>query len=101
MVTQIEGFMNTRPLTAISSDLNDLQVLTPAHFLMTVGCPPNIDALRLVRFNTGRLDAWQKCTKFAQKLWERWNSEVLNNRQQKTKWYVEKENLKVGDMSIG
>jgi hypothetical protein len=100
MITQIEGFMNTRPLTPMSSDPNDLQVLTPAHFLMTAGDPPNIDEPRLVRFNTGRLDAWQKCTKFVQKLWERWNSEVLNNMQQKTKWYIEKKNLKVGDMVI-
>jgi hypothetical protein len=67
---------------------------------MTAGDPPSIDQPRLVRFKENRLTAWQKCTRIVQQLWERWHLEVLNNMQQKTKWYIEKQNLKIGDMVL-
>ncbi|GFV50343.1 hypothetical protein TNCV_1068551 [Trichonephila clavipes] len=34
IMTQIEGILISRPLTPLSTDINDLSVLTPAHFLI-------------------------------------------------------------------
>ncbi|GFX81561.1 uncharacterized protein TNCV_4509661 [Trichonephila clavipes] len=39
VIVQIEGILNSRPLTPLSSDTDDFQILTPGHFL--IGKPVN------------------------------------------------------------
>ncbi|GFV86569.1 integrase catalytic domain-containing protein [Trichonephila clavipes] len=34
IITQIEGILNSRPITPLSEDIDDLEVLTPGHFLI-------------------------------------------------------------------
>ncbi|GFW89798.1 integrase catalytic domain-containing protein [Trichonephila clavipes] len=34
IITQIEGILNSRPITPLSEDIDDLEVLTPRHFLI-------------------------------------------------------------------
>ncbi|GBN50878.1 hypothetical protein AVEN_270062-1 [Araneus ventricosus] len=84
LTTQIEAILNSRPLTPLSADVDDLEVLTPAHFL--IGGP--ITAIvepSLIDFETNRLNVWQRITKSVQTIWKRWSLSYLNGLQQRKK----------------
>lgn len=85
LFAQIEAVLNSRPLTPISTDVNDYLPLTPSHFLigdslMTV---PEED-LRHIKEN--RLTRYQKLSQVMQQFWARWSLEYLSNLQTRTKW---------------
>ncbi|GBO28884.1 hypothetical protein AVEN_13783-1 [Araneus ventricosus] len=99
LTTQIEAILNSRPLTPLLADVDDLEVLTPAHFL--IGRP--ITAIvepSLIDFETNRLNVWQRITKSVQTIWKRWSLSYLNGLQQRKKWVVNNENLKIGYMVL-
>nr|XP_012218938.1 PREDICTED: uncharacterized protein LOC105670157 [Linepithema humile] len=83
--TEVEGILNSRPITAISSDPNDMLVLSPAHFL--IGKPittlPEVD---MSSVPDNRLSNWQHISKVRQDFWKRWNLEYLNELQVRNKW---------------
>jgi len=82
---EIEGILNSRPIATISSDPNDMLVLSPAHYL--IGRPlttlPDSD---LSSVPVNRLSTWQHISKVRQDFWARWNLEYLNELQIRNKW---------------
>ncbi|GFX43564.1 integrase catalytic domain-containing protein [Trichonephila clavipes] len=76
LITQIEAILNSRPLTPLSSDVDDLEVLTAAHFL--IGRP--ITAIvepSLLQCESNRLNVWQRINKSVQTIWKRWSLSYL------------------------
>jgi hypothetical protein len=99
LIAQIEGILNSRPLLPLSSDPNEIEVLTPAHFL--IGRPiTSITEPDITHLSENRLSKWQKITQKTQIIWKRWQRDYLNHLQQRNKWFVEKKNLKEGCMVI-
>ena len=75
LLTEVERVLNGQALTANSDDLNDLQPLTPAHFLMqrkTICLPPGVfqpaDQYRR---------KWKQVQFLADLFWKRWLREYL------------------------
>ncbi|GFV85651.1 integrase catalytic domain-containing protein [Trichonephila clavipes] len=65
IITQIEGILNSRPITPLSEDIDDLEVLTPGHFL--IGRPiTSISEPNLLDRTENTLSRWQKVTKIVQ-----------------------------------
>ncbi|XP_055644163.1 uncharacterized protein LOC129780182 [Toxorhynchites rutilus septentrionalis] len=99
VLVQIEGCMNSRPLVVLSDDPNDLQALTPGHFLVgsSLQAIPEPD-LRETPIN--RLDRYQLAQQKVQHFWYRWTREYLKELQRQPKVNPRKIDLKVGQVVI-
>lgn len=97
LLAKIAAVLNSRPLTPISSDPNDLQTLTPAHFLTgrPMITPPEA---YLADVPTNRLSAWQRIQKLHQEFATRWSNEYITEQQKRNKWADPSRSLQVGDL---
>jgi len=97
ILCQIEAILNSRPLIPQSDDVNDLNVLTPGHFLigdqLTAVPEPDLQHIQM-----NRLDRFQLMQRQVQEFWSKWNKDYLSSLQQRTKWKSPIENLKVGQL---
>lgn len=97
--TQIESILNSRPLCPLSSDPNDLTVLTPGHFL-TLEPLTAIPDSDYTEVNINRLNRWQLIQSFQQHFWRRWKNEYLNTLTQRAKWTKDSASLKVNSLVL-
>lgn len=100
IIVQVEACLNSRPLSPLSSDPNDLIPLTPGHFL--IGCPlvavPEPD---LTDVNTGRLTRYQHLTQMMQHFWKRWCKDYITELQARSSKGVSKmSNVTPGTMVL-
>ena len=99
LMCEVEGIMNSRPITTVSSDPNDIEPLTPNHLLLLkseVALPPGLfkkeDSLSRRR--------WRQVQYLADLFWRRWSKEYLPLLQLRQKWVKPKRNLAVGDVVL-
>jgi hypothetical protein len=99
LFAHVESILNSRPLTPLTSDPNDLQPLTPGHFLIgrTFTSVPSPD-LREIR--TTRLDRFQRIEYARQHFWDRWRNEYMKELQQRGKWRTKQRQLNIGDLVV-
>ncbi|XP_048525510.1 uncharacterized protein LOC109533039 [Dendroctonus ponderosae] len=99
LLSQVEATLNSRPISPLSSDPNDLQPLTPAHFL--IGRPmtalPDPDVTHI---SESRLSTFQRVQQFHQNLWKRWSLEYISELQQRTKWRSNRSELKTDTLVL-
>lgn len=99
LTSRIEAVLNSRPLTPLSSDHRDLQVLTPGHFL--IGRP--LSSLPEKKYdieNPPFLQRWTYVEFFAQAFWERWHFEYLHTLQERSKWLEVTKSIKEGTLVL-
>lgn len=100
LLKQIEGCLNSRPISPMSTDPDDTSPLTPGHFL--IGGP--IIALpdkNVSETPANRLTRFEEIQKTVQLFWKRWRAEYLNNLQQRTKAMASSQpNLLVGQLCL-
>jgi hypothetical protein len=97
LLCQVESMLNSRPITEMSTDPNDLTALTPGHFL--IGRPlSSIPQLDLTHIPENRLSRWQDVQQRNQHLWKRFETEYLTQLRitSRPKWLLPIPNLTPG-----
>lgn len=99
LLCQIEACLNSRPIAPLSDDVDDLQCLTPGHFLigssLTVSPEPSI-----LNVKENRLTRWQLVRQIAERFWARWAHDFINTLQQRCKWRKVQPTLSEGGMVL-
>lgn len=98
-LTHIEAVLNSRPLTALSSDPNDFSALTPSHFLIgrsLLSVPyPQVTEAKITR-----LDRWRRIQYIRQHFWNRFHNEYTSLLQAKSKWLHSRGELTPGALVL-
>lgn len=98
VLAQIESILNSRPLTPVSDNPEDLEALTPAHFL--IGRPlTSIPDSNLNDVKLSHLSRFQYLQHLQQQYWCRWSKEYISGLQQRFKWQQE-HSLNIGSLVI-
>ena len=99
VLAEIEAVLNSRPLTHVSTCHEDLEALTPFHFLIgraSPNLPPGIFEVQDLSCRR----RWRQAQTMCDHFWRRWRKEYLPTLSVRHKWKTEQRNLKTGDLVI-
>ena len=100
LLCEVESIINSRPLTAISSDANDPIPLSPNQILTmktSIVLPP---PGKFQRNDVYMRRRWRRVQYLCNLFWSRWRREYLPTLQQRPKWNKERRNLSVNDIVL-
>lgn len=98
-MAEAESLMNSRPLTHVSSDCNDLEAITPNHFLLgraNMNIPLDVVTDR----DLCSRKRWKHAQVMANHFWERWLHEYLPSLTVRPKWRRESRDVVEGDLVL-
>lgn len=99
VLAQIEACLNSRPISALSTNPEDPCPLTPGHFL--VGEPLLlVPEINFENTNIGTLRRWQLTQRMVQDFWRRWSREYLVQFHQRYKWAHQTIEPNLGDVVL-
>nr|XP_042896604.1 uncharacterized protein LOC122269090 [Parasteatoda tepidariorum] len=98
LLCQIDACLNSRPLCPLTSEISDLEALTPGHFI--VGAPllslPERDPSPSMCLKS----RWSLIQKLRAQFWNKWSKDYLQTLQTKSKWTGTSTNVAVGDLVL-
>ena len=98
-MVQVEALLNNRPLTHLGADPDDLEALTPNHFLM--GRPnPHLPADVVGAKEMCFKKRWRQAQVILDQVWQRWLKEYLPMLTTRAKWQQRNVNLEVDDLVL-
>ncbi|XP_074101283.1 uncharacterized protein LOC141528903 [Cotesia typhae] len=99
LLAQVEAVLNSRPLSALSDDPEDLSALTPGHFIRGAALN-SIPEPSLTSVNESRLSQFQRIQERFQQFWNRWSTECLSAHQSISKWRNQQDDIKLGSLVL-
>ena len=82
---EIENILNNEPMTYVSDDSNDLEPLTPNHFLMGRYNTDEWFNKATINNNTCSRKKWQHVQNITHQFWKQWTQEYLPQLTKRTK----------------
>ncbi|KAH8318236.1 hypothetical protein KR059_005274, partial [Drosophila kikkawai] len=97
VLISIEACLNSRPLCPLTADADDLEVLTPAHFLIgdSMLAPPEYRPQ-----SKSFAEQFLIQQSMIRHFWKAWSRDWLAHLQQRPKWCHEAEGLQLNDLVI-
>ncbi|KAL7288067.1 hypothetical protein TKK_0017858 [Trichogramma kaykai] len=98
LTTQIEAYLNSRPISPLRADSQDVAALTHGNFLIgtaLLAAPEPATDERLER-----VPRWKIATQMRNHFWRRWQREILNHIQVRQKWNTEQPGLLPGELVL-
>ncbi|XP_018397678.1 PREDICTED: uncharacterized protein LOC108775726 [Cyphomyrmex costatus] len=98
-LAEVEACLNSRPLQALTDDPDDLDALTPGHFL--IGAPLiAIPEPSLLDTSSNALSRWRLLQSMRDHFWHRWSQEYLQGLTPRPKWWRVAGNLQEGQLCL-
>ncbi|XP_067654071.1 uncharacterized protein [Haliotis asinina] len=100
LLCEVEAIVNSRPLTTVSSDVTDLNPLTPNHLLMMKS---NVFIAPHGKFQHDDIymrRRWRRIQYLSNVFWSRWKKEYLYSLQERQKWSTPKRNIELDDIVL-
>ncbi|GFV63868.1 pao retrotransposon peptidase superfamily [Trichonephila clavipes] len=98
LLTQIEGLLNSRPLSYVNdSDIECISTLTPSHFLTGVvllSVPEELPS------TSNHRNRWELLQNIKRGFWKQWSANYLSSLQPRKKWQDVQPNLKEVDIVL-
>lgn len=99
VLTEIEATLNSRPLTSIPDGPDDLEPLTPNHFIIgQANCPLPFDITYESDLSSRK--RWKVAQAYAALVWRRFRQEYLPGLNVTRKWQTKNPNLSIGDLVL-
>ena len=99
MMTEVQGILNSRPLTPVSSDPKDLEPLIPNHLLL-LRANPNLPGGIFNKEDVYSKRRWRQVQYMSDIFWKRWLKEYLPTLQERAKWLEPGRSLEIGDLVL-
>ena len=99
LTAEIAGILNSRPLTPVSSDPEDLEPLTPNHLLL-LRSNPSLPVGSFGREDCYSKRRWRQVQYISDVFWKRWLKEYLPTLQKRAKWMKPRRSLEIGDLVL-
>ena len=99
LTAEVQGILNGRPLTPVSSDPRDLEPLTPNHLLL-LKANPNLSRCISSKDDLYSRHHWRQVHYLSDIFWKCWLREYLPTLQEREKWFKPRCCLAVGDVVL-
>ena len=100
LMAEVVAIVNARPISALPSDTDDPQPLSPAMLLTIKTRPAGPPPGQFLRTDIYARRRWRRVQFLAEQFWTRWRREYLQSLQPRQKWTETTRDLRVGDVVL-